>query len=134
MGIPRPKLTIGQQMTRMQEDFPGFQYKRANGIPTWIGRLQPFEQSPIYTVKFIYPVPKRPRIHIIDPPINDKAPHLYPDSSLCLYFPKDASWSPGKFLSQTIVPWTSLWLAFYELWSKTGIWYGPEAPHKTRKR
>jgi hypothetical protein len=32
-------------------------------------------------------------------------------------------------ISEYIVPWTSEWLANYELWKVTGRWASPEAPH-----
>jgi hypothetical protein len=38
------------------------------------------------------------------------------------------------YISETIVPWAALWLAFYEIWLDTDHWYGPEAPHTGAKR
>jgi hypothetical protein len=28
------------------------------------------------------------------------------------------------FLADTVVPWTSEWLFFYEVWHATGLWLG----------
>jgi hypothetical protein len=122
--------SIGHQVARMQRDFPSFRYQRASRIPTWTGSLQPFDTSPNYQIQVIYHVPKSPRVWVVNPLLVQNAPHLYPqDRSLCLYFPKDRSWTADDYLSETIIPWTALWLAFYELWLITGEWYGPEAPH-----
>jgi hypothetical protein len=32
--------------------------------------------------------------------------------------------STSTFIAYTILPWTSLWLYFYELWLVTGQWMG----------
>lgn len=110
-----------------------FTYRRLNNIPTWIGSLQPSITSPIYTAKIVYRFAgwhsKPPEVKIESPKIHSDAPHRYSDGSLCLYFPQDNDWSPSKFIAKTIVPWTALWLAFYEIWLDTDHWYGPEASH-----
>jgi hypothetical protein len=51
---------------------------------------------------------------------------MYSDQSLCLY--ADGGWDTTLFLVDTIVPWTSEWLAHYELWAIDGTWYGDEPP------
>lgn len=123
-------LSIGHQVAKMQRDFPAFHYQRDGGIPTWTGTFQPFETSPHYQIRVIYSVPKPPRVWVVSPSLLQNAPHRFPqDGSLCLYFPKDRSWTADDYLSETIVPWAALWLAFYELWLITDEWYGPEAPH-----
>jgi hypothetical protein len=128
-----PALTLGQQMLAMQQFFPSFHYSRKNNIPTWKGTLQPTDASPVYTVKISYrfdnQFSKSPRVWVVSPKIRSDAKHRYRDQSLCLYYPKDQSWTPYKFISETIVPWTSLWLLFYEIWLDTDHWYGPEVAH-----
>lgn len=37
-------------------------------------------------------------------------------------------------IAETIVPWTALWLLYYELWLETDEWLGPEAPHQAKKQ
>lgn len=134
----RQPITLGQQLVQMKKDFPEFQYSQSNNLPTWEGTLQPMKASPKYTVRIVYRFAgrqsKSPKVWVILPKIHIYAPHLYNDGSLCLYFPRDRDWSPYKFISQTIVPWASLWLAFYEIWLETDHWYGPEAPHTNTKR
>lgn len=132
-SLPTQAVTIGSQVMRMQTDFPTFNYSRSNNIPTWIGSLQPNTTSPIYIVKIVYhctgQCSKPPVVNIESPKICPDTPHRYRDGSLCLYFPTDGDWSPDRFISRTIVPWTALWLAFYEIWLDTNHWYGTEAPH-----
>lgn len=52
-------------------------------------------------------------------------PHLYhnPDR-LCLYLPGTGEWDDRRRLDQTIVPWTFLWLAYFEHWLATDEWGG----------
>jgi hypothetical protein len=33
-------------------------------------------------------------------------------------------WHPSMLLVETIIPWTTEWLAHYELWKRTHQWYG----------
>lgn len=144
MRMPRsPVLSLGSQVLQMNKDFPEFQYtlnkdNRGKRVPTWRGYLQPFKNSPRYLIKIIYPFDsyysKPPSVWVINPAPKENAPHRYPDKSLCLYYPKDHSWTPYLFISNTIVPWAAMWLAFYEIWLDTDVWYGPEAPHKNDER
>jgi hypothetical protein len=134
----RQPVTIGHQIAQIQKDFPRFWYSRSNNVPTWVGPLQPRASSPVYTVRVIYRFAgrrsKQPRVWVESPEISTVAPHRYCDGSLCLHFPRDGDWAPSKYISKTIIPWTALWLAFYEIWLDTDHWYGPEAPHISAKR
>lgn len=137
MRFRAPALALGQQILAMQQFFPNFHYGRENNTPTWKGTLQPTDTSPRYTVKISYrfdnQFSKAPRVWVLSPEIHPNAKHRYRDQSLCLYYPKDRSWTPYKFISETIVPWTSLWLLFYEIWLDTDHWYGSEVAHTGSK-
>ena len=76
-------------------------------------------------------------VQVVDPVIGldpkgngDWPPHIYynkadPDHPrLCLYDPKERSWSPDEYIAETIIPWTSDWLFFFEGWLATGEWEG----------
>lgn len=132
-----PALTIGQQVMRMHNEFPGFQYTREKNLPTWRGLLQPINNSTIYSIKIDYRFNNRlskcPRVWVLDPQIHPDAKHRFIDGSLCLYYPPEGSWTPYNYISRTIVPWTAMWLVFYEIWLDTDHWYGPEAPHSGEK-
>jgi hypothetical protein len=128
------KLTVGQQVLAMRRRFPAFSYQRVNGVPTWVGILQPDPSSAAYRVQVRYCPPRSPRVRVLAPVLRPNFPHHYADGSLCVYHPPDASWTPSKFIADTIVPWAAYWLACYELWLPTGEWYGPEAPHSRHKQ
>lgn len=74
-----------------------------------------------------------PRVVVLSPrlePRDGKLPHVYiepddpPASPLCLHLPSYDEWRPGDPLSETILPWASLWLYYYEFWRETGVWIG----------
>src|SRR5437660_934167 len=89
----KPK-TIGFQVAAMQEFFPQFRYQRIRNRPTWTGILKPTPQSPEYLVRIDYRIGYHPKVYILSPEIVPDAPHRYhSDKSLCLYYPKDGSWS-----------------------------------------
>ena len=56
-------------------------------------------------------------------------PHTYGPDQPCLFYPNSASWRSDMRLADKIVPWLSLWLAFYEMWRATGDWYGGGITH-----
>ena len=40
---------------------------------------------------------------------------------LCLSLPGTGKWSPAKRISETIVPWTYLWLWYFEEWLASDV-------------
>jgi hypothetical protein len=56
-------------------------------------------------------------------------PHTYRGNYLCLYYPKFLEWTGGDFIADTIVPWASLWLFYYEMWHAAGVWFGGGIAH-----
>ena len=61
-----------------------------------------------------------------------KVPHMYSDGSLCLYYPDYDEWKYSDSWAETLIPWTSLWLYYYEIWLMTGEWLGGGV-HETSK-
>ena len=52
---------------------------------------------------------------------------MYSNGDLCLYLP--GQWKESMLLADTILPWTSQWLLYYELWLITGHWMGTGHDH-----
>lgn len=119
-----------RQIQAMKRWFPGLRYRgtRDGGL-IWRGSLQPRPESPTYLVRLEHRSWGSPRVFVEHPRIHPGAPHRYSDRSLCLYWPEEFQWSTGASLAETIVPWTALWLFYYELWLVLGEWLGPESPH-----
>jgi hypothetical protein len=53
---------------------------------------------------------------------------------ICVHLPEE--WTPSSLIADTIMPWISQWLRFYEVWQQTGSWEGegthPEAESHRR--
>lgn len=119
-----------QQLAGMGRSFPGFRWQRTRGGMTWRGTLSPTCESPVYGVRIVHRTGWSPRVFIDSPQVADDAPHRYSsDRSLCLYWPVEWRWSAKESLAENIVPWTALWLYYYEIWCVVGEWLGPSSPH-----
>jgi hypothetical protein len=53
---------------------------------------------------------------------GESLPHVYREGTLCLY--RKGEWSSAMLIANSIVPWASEWLLFYEIWLATGEWHG----------
>lgn len=128
--IKQKNIALDLQIYHISKSFPSFEFYRNNGEEYWLGQLTPTENSKTYTVKINYLYKKASRVYVIEPHILKHSPHIYPDKSLCLYYPKDFSFDKRiSLIANTIIPWTAEWLYFYEIWIETGVWWGSEAPH-----
>ena len=102
----------------------------------WTGTWRPTELSPEYCIEITYPQGRRPRIAILSPilplgPGHTKLPHVFEgQKDICVHTSDE--WNSGKLIADTILPWVSQWLYFYEVWALTGKWFGkgthPDAP------
>lgn len=130
--FPRERDLPRRQIRQMQEFFPLFvpTLTRAGGI-TWRGKLCPTAESPTYSVTIVHALDRSPSVRVNSPALHPNAPHRYSDGSLCLYWPVEWRWTPRTSLAETMVPWTALWLYYYEIWLVTGEWMGPSSPHGT---
>jgi hypothetical protein len=92
----------------------------------WEGRLQPTPRSDTYAVRIEYASQSHPEVTIIAPrlevPKGVFLPHTFTRDRLCLYW--RGQWDGSMSIARTIVPWTSEWLLYYELWQFTGTWLG----------
>lgn len=84
-----------------------------------------------YEVEIKYLIPQHPKVFIVDPKISyNPEIHMYKGGSLCLYYPKDNSWNINCLLYNTIIPWISEWLIFYEIYKIKGEWLGDFKSHE----
>jgi len=122
-------LPISQQIIAMNLSFPEFDAEWKKNTVIWTGVLQPTSLSMKYTVEITYSLDMRqPEVHVLAPSLKirgeEKIPHFYPGNKLCLFRPKKKEWTKEMLIAETIVPWTSLWLYYYEIWHATGKWLG----------
>jgi len=126
-----------QRMTAKHPQFKLLELKPQVGL--WQGLVQPTPLSDIYTIRIRYEKYKGPQVLVIKPALRLREgsvsiPHTYVGNRLCLYYPDYDEWSSDKYLAETIVPWISLWLFYYETWLATGQWLGGGVKHSGDKK
>lgn len=112
----------------------------------WEGVLQPTPISREYKVVVEYTLEKSPTCVVKSPDLSGLAgerqiPHTYKNETetegtqLCLYLPqvrhknRISEWQPTMFLADTIIPWASTWLLYFEFWLFSGQWDGGGVEH-----
>jgi hypothetical protein len=137
--VPSRERTLFEQAYRLDQDFPDGKARLRRALLVWTERLTPTPLSRDYTVRIRYAGGQTPRVALVEPRLEpaerDLLHHLYPNGDLCLH--RLDEWDSSMLLIETIIPWTSEWLAHYELWKRTHQWYGDgnrtaEAPPKRR--
>lgn len=95
----------------------------------YVGRPSPISRE--YALRVEYGLGEPPSVFVDGPDLVNLAggrdlPHVYSQSPtrLCLYLPGTTEWSPDLLINRTIVPWSVLWLWYFEDWLSTDIWRG----------
>lgn len=122
--------TIAEQLSAMRIKYPQFEtcFTSNSGLKV-TGALQPTSRSAAYNFVLKYNLNDSPKIKIVSPELKknekgEEAEHLYPNGYLCLYQPKYREFTRTDLITDTIIPWASLWLYHYEVWHLTGEWLG----------
>lgn len=96
------------------------------GRLVWAAEVQPTPLSVTYTARLEYRAGRHPRVAVVDPPLEHRddqpLPHVYGADELCLFY--DEFDGTKDLIADTVVPWVSEWLYYYELWLTTGVWHG----------
>ncbi|MBN2502995.1 MAG: hypothetical protein JXB38_19605 [Anaerolineales bacterium] len=137
MRIKDEIITMPVQVLAIRNIWPHLRLIKKNPY-TWLGEFRPFDWADSFSYIIEYTSPKSPKAKVVDPEIiyHLGLPHLFEDSSLCLYDlrdPLENQWTKNRLIAKTIIPWTHGWITFYAIWLKTGKWYGPEVPHTGAK-
>jgi hypothetical protein len=145
--LEQPLIGIREQYLALKLRCPGSVTIMDNDKTVlWEGKLQPMPLSREYTVVVKYTLHRSPVCIVKDPDLfslaKEKAiPHTYQNQTglkgaqLCLYLPvikqknKVSEWQPTMFLADTILPWASVWLLYFELWLSSGVWDGGGVEH-----
>ncbi|RYE27464.1 MAG: hypothetical protein EOP45_01125 [Sphingobacteriaceae bacterium] len=138
--IPKHRLNpahlLRLEMSLLQKHFGFLTLKIVGGVLYAYGHCQPTEHSITYWYKIIYdpksPLKYPPKVYVTKPQIayNDDI-HMYSDDGrLCLYYPRDYSWTENSRLFDTIMPWTHRWFLYYELYLISGKWEHPFVEHR----
>ncbi|MFS8102099.1 hypothetical protein LFM09_33735 [Lentzea alba] len=127
MRIPERQAGVGRQAFALRALLPAANIVLRADSLTATFELQPTSASRRYRVRLNYRHGTAPDVAVLHPALalRDGAtslPHTYPGDRLCLHLP--GQWRPTMLLADTIVPWTSEWLLYYEIWLVTGTWHG----------
>lgn len=126
-------ISLSQQLYFLNAKFPQGKGFIKKGKLVWHCQLDLDELYGSYKIKVLYDIRTSPQVYVIDPNLYEitggvEPPHIYifneSTTKLCLYLPSSDEWTSSKFLSDTIVPWASLWFMYFTGWLATGKWYG----------
>lgn len=113
---------------------------------TWRFPVRPDPLGRSYAARLEYGPDLSPDVYVERPDVVAMAqgrslPHVYSEAPvrLCLHLPQAYEWTPDLRLDRTIVPWTALWLFYFEEWLWSGEWKGGgvhpgERPSRRRLR
>jgi hypothetical protein len=121
--------SIVQQVNAIRTKYPTWKVSFNSFELKALGILQPTSRSEAYTVEIKFHILKPIQVRVISPILskNEKGeniPHMYSQENLCLYMPKYDEFTRKMYISDTIIPWISLWLYYYEIWHATNEWLG----------
>lgn len=126
-GIPST-----EQLKRIKKEFPEIKVLK-NGWDNFeiIVQIRPTAISELYDVKIVHTENKWVKIFVVNKILKiaknrTKLPHVYDSQKqqLCLYSPSKKEWNAHNYIIDTIIPWISEWLYYYELWLPEGKWLG----------
>lgn len=119
--------SLAPQVRALVERFPDGSVAVRGRRVIWRGSLKPTELSRSYRVEVNYLLKHEPVVRVLNDlgtRQGESLPHVWNHAKriLCLHQSKD--WNPRMLLANSIVPWASEWLIFYEIWLVTGEWDG----------
>ena len=134
MAMAKKRISVHAQVGRLRHFFPNSTLKIIGydkGF-IWEGSLKPCDLSNTYDIRIEYNAGFHPNVYVISPnplPLAKYAtelPHIrdHEKQNLCLYHRDMNEWNECMMIANTIIPWTSEWLLYYEIWAATGIWHG----------
>lgn len=101
------------------------------GELVWDLQIRPSPLARLYDVRIRYRRGDTPKVVVVSPDLNELADgryllHVYSANPvrLCLFDPETAEWSASAAIADTIVPWTYLWLFYFEDWLVSDEWKG----------
>ncbi|MBX9842657.1 MAG: hypothetical protein K2Z80_12715 [Xanthobacteraceae bacterium] len=130
-GRPKP-LTAAQQYLNLRANPISLgQGSLRAGRLTWRYLATPSTLSREYGMRIEFAQGGVPKTYVDAPDLQALAgerpiPHLYSRNppQLCLYLPRIYEWQPQMRIDQTIVPWSVLWLFYFEEWLLSDEWKG----------
>lgn len=126
-----PPLPLALQLANLRAQNPAGTGHVQRAKLTWNFDAQPTPVSRSYRLRLSYALWESPQILVVTPNLQALAgdrriPHLYDQERgrLCLYLPKTGEWHDRRLLVDTMVPWSLLWLLYFEEWLVSDEWKG----------
>lgn len=125
-------LTVAQQYLGLATNpaCPGKGFVRSGRV-SWTYVTSPTPLSREYAIRIAYGIGRHPATYVQNPDLvtlsdGRRIPHVYSEVPvrLCLFRPGHGDWAPHMPLDRTVVPWTALWLFFFEEWLSSDVWKG----------
>jgi hypothetical protein len=128
----RRSLTVAQQFVNLKANpISAGDGSLLPGRLTWQYETSPSPLSRAYGIRIALTPRGPPSVTVEWPDLVEltggrKLPHVYSQkpTELCLYLPGTGEWQPWMRIDQTLVPWTSLWLFYFEDWLGSDDWKG----------
>jgi hypothetical protein len=132
MKSGRKALTVAQQYVNLRGNPVSFgEGNLRGGRLVWRYEASPLPLSRVYGVRIEMGQELSPEVFIEAPDLGAlaggrKLPHVYQQQPprLCLFLPGTSEFRPWMRVDQTIVPWTTLWLFYFEDWLSSDEWKG----------
>jgi hypothetical protein len=120
---------MAAQIGRMSTKHPQLKLSLRRNTAIWQGSWCPSDLSDTYLIRVTYRLRSRPVIAVLSPALGlakgkIKLPHTYADGQLDICVHESDEWNSKLLIADTIMPWVSQWLRFYEYWEQTGSWEG----------
>jgi len=120
---------LALQAVALHQFYPGSTIRLSTRGLTWHGTVVPSPMSRSYRIGLTARDERtRPDVYVIAPQLQPdgggRLPHVWDDGSLCLC--ATGEWRSNDLYVDTLIPWASEWLFFYEIWKATAIWMGDE--------
>jgi hypothetical protein len=127
-----PGLTAAQQYRVLRTANPfGGHGRLSCGSLVWFYSVRPSAVGRLYALVLKFQQGEFPQVIVKSPDLNALAggkdlPHVYEQvpPRLCLFLPWTGEWNPQRTLVETMLPWSVLWLYFFESWLRSGEWAG----------
>lgn len=126
-----PALPLAIQLASLRAQNSGGTGHVQRAKLTWHYDALPTPMSRSYRLRLYYALSAPPQIFVVTPTLQSLAdgrriPHLYDQGRgrLCLYLPKTGEWHDRCLLADTMVPWSVLWLLYFEEWLASDEWKG----------
>lgn len=126
-----PPLPLALQLANLRAQNPRGSGDVRRAKLTWQFDAQPTPVSRSYRLRLDYALLESPEVIVVTPNLQTLAgdrriPHLYDQKRgrLCLYLPRTGEWHDRRLLAETMVPWSLLWLLYFEEWLVSNEWKG----------